>query len=220
MLFRSTIRIAGVPSLKARNTHTVIPDRIEAGTYMSMAAAFGDGVTIKNVIPEHLESYTSKLIEMGVNLDIGEDAIHVYPSDQLQPVSIKTMPYPGFATDLQQPITPLLLMANGESMIQDTIYPKRVKHIAELRRMGGDVDSEKPGHIRVNYSPRLIGTDVEAAEIRAGAALVIAAIMAEGETVINDADHILRGYDRIQDKLTALGADVSIEGIDLINLMP
>ncbi|WP_349533554.1 UDP-N-acetylglucosamine 1-carboxyvinyltransferase [Leuconostoc citreum] len=215
-----TIRIAGVPSLKARNTHTVIPDRIEAGTYMSMAAAFGDGVTIKNVIPEHLESYTSKLIEMGVNLDIGEDAIHVYPSDQLQPVSIKTMPYPGFATDLQQPITPLLLMANGESMIQDTIYPKRVKHIAELRRMGGDVDSEKPGHIRVNYSPRLIGTDVEAAEIRAGAALVIAAIMAEGETVINDADHILRGYDRIQDKLTALGADVSIEGIDLINLMP
>ena len=86
--------------------------------------------------------------------------------------------------------------------------------------MGGDVDTEKPGHIRVNYSPRLIGTDVEAAEIRAGAALVIAAIMAEGETVINDADHILRGYDRIQDKLTALGADVSIEGIDLINLMP
>lgn len=215
-----TIRIAGVPTLKATNTHTVIPDRIEAGTYMSMAAAFGDGVTIKNVIPEHLESYTSKLIEMGVNLDIGEDAIHVYPSDTLQPVNIKTMPYPGFATDLQQPITPLLLMADGESIIQDTIYPKRVKHIAELRRMGGDIDSEKPGKIRVNHSPRLIGTDVAAAEIRAGAALVIAAVMAEGDTVINDADHILRGYDRIQEKLTGLGADISIEGIDLINLMP
>ncbi|MGX7051660.1 UDP-N-acetylglucosamine 1-carboxyvinyltransferase [Leuconostoc palmae] len=215
-----TIRIAGVPSLKARNTHTVIPDRIEAGTYMSMAAAFGNGVTIKNVIPEHLESYTSKLIEMGVNLEIGEDTIHVYPSNTLQPVTIKTMPYPGFATDLQQPITPLLLMAEGESLIRDTIYPKRVKHIAELRRMGGDIDSEIPGKIRVNHSPRLIGTTVEAAEIRAGAALVIAAIMAEGQTVINDADHILRGYDRIQDKLTALGADITIEGIDLINLMP
>ncbi|ADG40642.1 MULTISPECIES: UDP-N-acetylglucosamine 1-carboxyvinyltransferase [Leuconostoc] len=215
-----TIRIAGVPSLKARNTHTVIPDRIEAGTYMSMAAAFGDGVTIKNVIPEHLESYTSKLIEMGVNLDIGEDTIHVYKSDDLKPVNIKTMPYPGFATDLQQPITPLLLMASGESSINDTIYPKRVKHVEELRRMGGDIDSDRPGHIRVNHSPRLVGTDVEAAEIRAGAALIIAAIMAEGETIINDADHILRGYDRIQDKLTTLGADITIEGIDLINLMP
>ncbi|AFT82152.1 UDP-N-acetylglucosamine 1-carboxyvinyltransferase [Leuconostoc carnosum] len=215
-----TIRISGVPSLKASNTHTVIPDRIEAGTYMSMAAAFGNGVAIKNVIPEHLESYTSKLIEMGVNLDIGEDVIYVYRSDTLNSVNIKTMPYPGFATDLQQPITPLLLMANGESLITDTIYPKRVKHIAELRRMGGDIASDKPGKIKISHSPRLIGTDVEAAEIRAGAALVIAAIMAEGVTVINDADHILRGYDRIQKKLTGLGADISIEGIDLINLMP
>ena len=215
-----TIRIAGVPTLKARNTHTVIPDRIEAGTYMSMAAAYGDGVTIKNVIPEHLESYTSKLIEMGVNLDIGEDAVHVYKSDALKPVAIKTMPYPGFATDLQQPITPLLLIAQGESTIIDTIYPKRVKHIAELRRMGGDIASAKPGEIKINQSPRLVGTDVEAAEIRAGAALVIAAIMADGETIINNADHILRGYDRIQEKLTSLGADINIEGIDLINLMP
>ena len=215
-----TIRISGVPSLKASNTHTVIPDRIEAGTYMSMAAAFGNGVAIKNVIPEHLESYTSKLIERGVNLDIGEDVIYVYRSDTLNSVNIKTMPYPGFATDLQQPITPLLLMANGESLITDTIYPKRVKHIAELRRMGGDIASDKPGKIKISHSPRLIGTDVEAAEIRAGAALVIAAIMAEGVTVINDADHILRGYDRIQKKLTGLGADISIEGIDLINLMP
>ncbi|WEV54197.1 UDP-N-acetylglucosamine 1-carboxyvinyltransferase [Leuconostocaceae bacterium ESL0723] len=215
-----TIRIAGVPKLVARNTHTVIPDRIEAGTYMSMAAAYGDGVTIKNVIPEHLESYTSKLIEMGVNLDIGEDEIHVYPSEDLQPVSIKTMPYPGFATDLQQPITPLLLRAQGESTIMDTIYPKRVRHIAELRRMGADISSPEPGIIKVNHSDRLLGTEVEAAEIRAGAALIIAAIMAEGETVINEADHILRGYDRIQEKLTQLGVDVDISGIDLINLMP
>lgn len=157
---------------------------------------------------------------MGVNLDIGEDAVHVYKSDALKPVAIKTMPYPGFATDLQQPITPLLLIAQGESTIIDTIYPKRVKHIAELRRMGGDIASAKPGEIKINQSPRLVGTDVEAAEIRAGAALVIAAIMADGETIINNADHILRGYDRIQEKLTSLGADINIEGIDLINLMP
>ncbi|CAH1852557.1 UDP-N-acetylglucosamine 1-carboxyvinyltransferase [Convivina praedatoris] len=215
-----TIRIMGVDQLIARNTHTVIPDRIEAGTYMSMAAAFGDGVTIKNVIPEHLESFTSKLIEMGVNLDIGEDAIHVYPSEELQAVAIKTMPYPGFATDLQQPVTPLLLLADGESTIYDTIYPKRVRHIAELRRMGGDISSLKPGEIKINHSARLVGTTVEAAEIRAGAALIIAGIMADGTTVINNADHILRGYDRIQEKLTDLGVDIAIEGIDLINLMP
>ncbi|MBU7455066.1 UDP-N-acetylglucosamine 1-carboxyvinyltransferase [Leuconostoc fallax] len=214
------IRIAGVPHLKARNTHTIIPDRIEAGTYMSMAAAMGDGVLIKNVIPEHLESYISKLIEIGVNIEIDEDQVYVYKSDNLHPAHIKTLPFPGFATDLQQPITPLLMLAEGESTITDTIYPKRVRHIPELRRMGGDIDSAVAGEIIVNQSKRLIGTDVQAAEIRAGAALIIAALMAKGTTTIHDADHILRGYDRIAEKLTDLGAEVSIEGIDLINLMP
>ncbi|MGO1337703.1 MAG: UDP-N-acetylglucosamine 1-carboxyvinyltransferase, partial [Leuconostoc fallax] len=132
----------------------------------------------------------------------------------------KTLPFPGFATDLQQPITPLLMLAEGESTITDTIYPKRVRHIPELRRMGGDIDSAVAGEIIVNQSKRLIGTDVQAAEIRAGAALIIAALMAKGTTTIHDADHILRGYDRIAEKLTDLGAEVSIEGIDLINLMP
>ncbi|MDF7637627.1 UDP-N-acetylglucosamine 1-carboxyvinyltransferase [Leuconostocaceae bacterium ESL0958] len=215
-----TIRITGVSSLRAQNTHTVIPDRIEAGTYMSLAAAFGDGVMIQNVIPEHLESYTSKLLEMGVDLKIGDDQIYVGPSKPLQPVAIKTMPYPGFATDLQQPITPLLFLAEGESTILDTIYPQRIRHVAELRRMGAEISSLNPGEIKINHSDRLVGTNVEAAEIRAGAALIIAAVMADGQTIIGNASHILRGYDRLYEKLSGLGVDVTIEGVNLINLMP
>ncbi|MFN1208390.1 UDP-N-acetylglucosamine 1-carboxyvinyltransferase, partial [Enterococcus lactis] len=107
------------------NTHIIIPDRIEAGTYLSMAAAYGDGVKIQNVIPEHLESFIAKLQEMGIDLQINEDSIYVPKTEELKNIEIKTMPYPGFATDLQQPITPLLLMAAGDSTIIDTIYPKR-----------------------------------------------------------------------------------------------
>ena len=206
-----TIRIAGVPSLKARNTHTVIPDRIEAGTYMSMAAAFGDGVTIKNVIPEHLESYTSKLIEMGVNLDIGEDAIHVYPSDQLQPVSIKTMPYPGFATDLQQPITPLLFMTEGPSFVTDTIYPARFKHVEELQRMGANIKSDE-GTAVIKPST-LNGAEVYASDLRAGACLITAGLIAEGVTTIFNVKHIYRGYTNIVEHLKALGADIWTETV-------
>ena len=215
-----TIRITGVDTLKAQNTHSVIPDRIEAGTYMSLAAAYGNGVTIQNVIPEHLESYTSKLMEMGVDMQIGDESIYIGPSHDLKPVAIKTMPYPGFATDLQQPITPLLFLAEGESTIIETIYPERIRHISELRRMGANVSSLNPGEIKVNHSERLVGTTVEAAEIRAGAALVIAAVMADGQTVIDNASRILRGYDRIAEKLRGLGVDLKIEGVDLINLMP
>lgn len=115
----------------------MIPDRIEAGTYLALAAAVGDGVHVTNVIHEHLESFLSKLEEMGVNMDVREDSIFVHPVDKLKPVNIKTYPYPGFATDLQQPITPLLLKAEGESVIEDTIYQQRVNHIPELARMGG-----------------------------------------------------------------------------------
>ncbi len=130
------IRIEGVPTLKAKATHTIIPDRIEAGTYLSMAAAVGDGITINNVIPEHLEAFTAKLVEMGVDITINEDSIYVGKSVELNPIQVKTMPFPGFATDLQQPITPLLLRAKGSSMIVDTIYPKRVKHISQLQKNG------------------------------------------------------------------------------------
>lgn len=204
------IRIEGVSTLKATNVHTIIPDRIEAGTFLSLAAAMGDGVRIKNIIPEHLESFTAKLVEMGVQLQVDEDEAYVAKSDDLNAIQVKTMPFPGFATDLQQPITPLLLKAQGSSIIVDTIYPQRVKHISQLQKMGAKVRSEND-MIIVEHTDALKGATVEAGEIRAGASLMIAALMAEGETQILNADNILRGYGSIVEKLTALHADVSIE---------
>lgn len=205
-----TIRITGVDTLQSMNTHTIIADRIETGTYLSLAAAMGDGVMLNNVIPEHLEAYTSKLIDMGVDLQIDSDKIYVPKTDHLKPISVKTMPYPGFATDLQQPLTPLLSKAAGESTIVDTIYPKRVKHIPELQKMGMDIEAQD-GRIVVRHTEKLHGADVKAGEIRAGASLMIAGLMADGETVIHDADHILRGYDRVVWKLNQLNANVRIE---------
>lgn len=169
----------------------------------------GDGIVVKNVIPEHLESFTAKLIEMGVPLEISEDSIYVPRVTELTPIQVKTMPFPGFATDLQQPLTPLLFRAAGSSVIIDTIYPKRIKHIAELRKMGANIRSED-GMIVVDPSDDLIGGHVQAGEIRAGASLVIAGLMATGDTEIDQADNILRGYDRIVAKLTALNANVEI----------
>ncbi|WP_054737078.1 UDP-N-acetylglucosamine 1-carboxyvinyltransferase [Secundilactobacillus similis] len=204
------IRIEGVPALRATNVHTIIPDRIEAGTFLSLAAAAGDGIQINNIIPEHLESFTAKLIEMGVNLEMGEDKVYVGRSDDLKAIQVKTLPFPGFATDLQQPITPLLLRATGSSMIVDTIYPQRIKHISQLQKMGAQIRAERD-MIVVDHTDHLNGAVVDAGEIRAGASLMIAALMADGTTEIENADNILRGYGSIVAKLTALGADVAIE---------
>lgn len=205
-----TIRITGVKTLQSMNTHTIIADRIEAGTYLSLAAALGDGVMIHNVIPEHLESFISKMIEMGVELQIDSDKIYVPKSSHLHPVTVKTMPFPGFATDLQQPLTPLMSLADGDSTIVDTIYPKRVKHISQLQKMGMKIEAHD-GMIIVKHTEKLHGAEVSAGEIRAGAALTIAGLMADGQTVINNAGNILRGYDRIVWKLNRLHANVSIE---------
>lgn len=205
------IRIEGVSKLVAQNTHIIIPDRIEAGTYLAMASAYGDGVNIHNVIPEHLESFIAKLLEMGIDLKINEDSIYVPKSHKLNGIEIKTMPYPGFATDLQQPITPLLLKANGDSTIIDTIYPKRTKHISELNKMGAKIRyNDRNGSIIVSHTDDLNGTTISAGEIRAGASEMIAGLMANGTTIINNADNILRGYDNIVDKLTQLNAEVEI----------
>ncbi|MFD1465681.1 UDP-N-acetylglucosamine 1-carboxyvinyltransferase [Lapidilactobacillus mulanensis] len=204
-----TIRIDGVPHLYARNSHTIIPDRIEAGTYLAMAAAVGNGVTVKNIISEHLDSFLAKMEEIGVHFDIVEDSIYVYPTGDLKMVTVKTMPYPGFATDLQQPITPLLLKAQGEGMIVDTIYPKRVRHVPELVRMGANITVEND-IILLHHTDKLQGTDVTADEIRAGASLMIAGLMAEGTTTIHKVENILRGYDRVMWKLEQLGADVEM----------
>lgn len=203
------IRIQGVDSLKSMNVHTIIPDRIEAGTYLSFAAANGSGVLVKNVITEHLDPFLSKLEEMGVRMEIDEDEIYVPGGDVLSPVNIKTSPFPGFATDLQQPITPLLMQARGSSTIIDTLYPERTKHIPEMQRMGARISS-KDGIITVGHSIDLSGTVVEAGEIRAGVSLVGLALMAKGTTVINKADNILRGYDRIVEKFRGLSVDLEV----------
>ncbi|MGM9906793.1 UDP-N-acetylglucosamine 1-carboxyvinyltransferase [Limosilactobacillus sp.] len=205
-----TIRITGVNTLQSMNTHTIIADRIETGTYLSLAAALGDGIMIHNVIPEHLESFTSKMIEMGVDLQIDSDKIYVPKVGHLKGIHVKTLPFPGFATDLQQPLTPLLSLADGDSTIVDTIYPKRVKHIPELQKMGMNIEAHD-GTIIVKHTDHLHGANVEAGEIRAGAALTIAGLMADGTTVINNAGNILRGYDRIVWKLNRLHANVAIE---------
>ena len=205
-----TIRITGVNTLQSMNTHTIIADRIETGTYLSLAAALGDGIMIHNVIPEHLESFTSKMIEMGVDLQIDSDKIFVPKVAHLKGIHVKTLPFPGFATDLQQPLTPLLSLADGDSTIVDTIYPKRIKHVPELQKMGMNIEAHD-GTIIVKHTDHLHGANVEAGEIRAGAALTIAGLMADGTTVINNAGNILRGYDRIVWKLNRLHANVAIE---------
>ena len=202
------ITIDGVDSLHGTR-HQVIPDRIEAGSYIAMAAAIGKGIKVKNVLYEHLESFIAKLEAMGVRMTVEEDAIFVEEQGDLKPVDIKTSPYPGFATDLQQPMTPLLLKASGRGKIIDTIYEKRVNHVPELARMGADIQV-LGGHIVYNGPTQLSGAPVKASDLRAGAALVTAGLMAEGQTEITNIEFILRGYSNIIEKLSDLGADIRL----------
>ena len=205
----SKITIDGVSRLKGC-IHEIIPDRIEAGTYISLAAAIGDGILVKNVIPQHIEALLSKLEEMGVDYNVTADSVYVFPVNKtLKPIEITTQTLPGFATDLQQPITPLLMKADGVSLVQDKIYPERFKHCEQLNKMGGRiVVNDGKAVIYGNSNLKLVGNNVRATDLRCGAGLIIAALMAEGETVIDDAYHIFRGYSNIVEKLSLLGADV------------
>ena len=202
------ITIDGVESLHGTR-HQVIPDRIEAGSYIAMAAAIGKGIKIKNVLYEHLESFIAKLEAMGVRMIVEEDAIFVEEQGDLKPIDIKTSPYPGFATDLQQPMTPLLLKASGRGKIIDTIYEKRVNHVPELARMGADIQV-LGGQIVYNGPTQLSGVPVKASDLRACAALVTAGLMADGQTEITNIEFILRGYSNIIEKLSDLGADIRL----------
>lgn len=202
----NVIRIDGVEELHGTK-HTIIPDRIEAGTFMIMAAVAGDGVTIDNVIPFHVEALTAKLREMGVKVEEYEEKIYIPKSTNLQAVDVKTLVYPGFPTDLQQPFSVLMTQAAGTSVITDSIYSARFKQIDELRRMNavGRVD----GRTAIITGPvKLEAAMVRASDLRAGAALVIAGLLAEGETEIQDIFHIERGYSSIIEKLQGLGADI------------
>ncbi|AVQ33537.1 UDP-N-acetylglucosamine 1-carboxyvinyltransferase [Staphylococcus muscae] len=204
----STIKITGVSHLSG-SRHTIIPDRIEAGTYMCIAAACGEEMYIDNIIPEHVEPLTVKLKELGVKIESGDDYMIVKSTAPYKNVDIKTLVYPGFATDLQQPITPLLFLADGPSFVTDTIYPERFKHVPELQNMNAAITADQ-GTATIKPS-QLVGTEVYASDLRAGACLIIAGLLADGVTTIYNVRHIYRGYSNIVETLKALGADIWTE---------
>lgn len=200
------IRIRGVKELRGCS-YSVIPDQIEAGTFMISAAATRGDITIKNVIPKHLESITAKLIEMGVVVEEGDDSVRVTVDGELKGVNIKTTPYPGFPTDIQQPMSSLLSTVPGRSMINESIYENRHKHTDELKKMGANIKVE--GRVAlIDGVEKLTGAIVVATDLRAGAAMVVAGLMAEGETEITNIEHIDRGYPHIEEKFRSLGADI------------
>ncbi len=206
----SEIRINGVKSLNGCFAE-VIPDRIEAGTYVIIGALVGEKLKIKNIIPDHIEALLLKMSEMGIEYELGDDNITISASTKpLKPVKIKTLGYPGFATDLQQPLTPLLTQCTGISSLEETIYENRFNNIPYINDMGATI--KIAGRVLKIAGPtKLKGCEVKATDLRAGASLVVAALAAEGETVIKDCDYILRGYDRIVEKLTTVGADIKIK---------
>ncbi len=200
------IKIRGVESLHGTQ-YSVIPDQIEAGTFMVMAAATGGDVLIKNVIPKHLEAVTSKLQKIGAVVEEYDDSIRVVGTGRLEKTTIKTMPHPGFPTDMQPQITTLLTIANGTSMVTESIFDNRFKYVDELRRMGADITVNGKVAVVEGVS-RLTGASVKATDLRAGAALIIAGLAASGTTEIEDVFHVERGYENIENKLKGLGADI------------
>ncbi|WP_134702480.1 UDP-N-acetylglucosamine 1-carboxyvinyltransferase [Ammoniphilus sp. YIM 78166] len=200
------IRITGKPQLLGCR-HSIIPDRIEAGTYMIATAATRGDVIIDQVIPRHLEGISAKLEEMGVRVIEEDESIRVIGETVYRSVDVKTGPYPGFATDLQQPMTALLTLAKGTSVVTDNIYTARFRHVDELVRMGAQIKVEGRSAI-IKGVNALQGSTVKAADLRAGAAMVVAALTAEGVTEILGVEHIDRGYDILEEKLRSLGADI------------
>ncbi|HHU90383.1 MAG TPA: UDP-N-acetylglucosamine 1-carboxyvinyltransferase [Clostridiaceae bacterium] len=201
------IRIRGVKSLKGNIVHNIIPDQIEAGTFMIAAAATRGDVLVKNVIPKHMESLTAKLIEMNVRVEEFDDSIRIYVKERLSKVNIKTLPYPGFPTDLQPPAAILLLQAEGISTITEGIFENRFQYIEELKRMGANIRVE--GRMAVIEGRcKLSGAPIKALDLRAGAACVIAALVADGETELTNVHYLDRGYENFVEKLGKLGADI------------
>ncbi|HIQ78200.1 MAG TPA: UDP-N-acetylglucosamine 1-carboxyvinyltransferase [Candidatus Scatomorpha intestinavium] len=203
-----SIKVNGVDRLHG-GTYTIIPDQIEAGTYMVACAAAGGEVKIKNVIPRHLESISAKLREMGVVIIEGEDSVVVKSSGKLHRVNVKTMPYPGFPTDMQPQVATALCLAEGTSVITEGIYDNRFKYTSELRKMGAQIQVDGRTAVIEGVS-RLSGAPVAACDLRAGAAMVIAGLCAEGTTYVEDIHYIERGYENFVGKLRSLGADIAL----------
>jgi len=203
------IKVRGVPRLTG-GTYSIIPDQIEAGTYMAAAAAAGGEVLIKNVIPKHLECITAKLTEMGVEVVEFDDAVLVRRHGPLSRTNVKTMPYPGFPTDMQPQLTAALCLARGASMVTEGVWENRFRYVDELKRMGAHITVDGRVAI-VDGNGKLTGAPVKACDLRAGAAMVIAGLAAEGTTVVEDVSHIERGYEQLVGKLQAIGADITRE---------
>lgn len=206
----SEIKIVGVNHLHSC-FHEVVPDYIEAGTYMILASIIGKKVTISNIIPDHLESLISKLEDIGVPMEIGIDFIRISAPDKLMATNIKTQVYPGFPTDLQQPMATLLTQAVGKSIINETIWENRFLNLTELNKMGATTELLSNSKAVIVGPTKLHGKKVKATDLRAGASLVIAGLVADGKTTIENADYILRGYEGIVDKLTKVGAKIKLE---------
>lgn len=201
------IKIRGVEKLKGGKVHAIIPDQIETGTFMIAAAATGGDVTVRNVIPKHMESLTAKLREMNVKVELGEDQIRVVGNSEIQKAHIKTLPYPGFPTDLHPQIAVLLSMAHGTSTITEGVWDLRFQYVDELKRMGANIKVE--GRMAVIEGvEQLSGAPVKAMDLRAGAAMVVAGLIAKGTTEVHNIKYIDRGYEGFEKKLKSLGADI------------
>ena len=207
----STIKIEGVDYL-GKCFHEVIPDRIEAGTYIIIGALCGNPLKVDNIIPEHVDSLISKLEEIGVDIQVGADYVIVTRGEKYKSTNVKTAVYPGFPTDLQQPFTVLLTQSNGKSKVTETIWENRFMHIPYLNDLGADIVVKNQTATIVGKS-ELKGTNVVATDLRAGAAMVAAVLKAEGKTTITNVEHILRGYEQIIEKLTSVGAKIEIKEI-------
>ena len=205
------IKVRGVERLRG-GTYSIIPDQIEAGTYMAAVAAAGGEVLIKNVIPKHLDCITAKLVEMGVDVEEQDDAVLVRRYGPLSRTNIKTMPYPGFPTDMQSQIGAVLCLARGTSVITEGVWDNRYRYVDELRRMGAHIQVD--GKVAVIEGvDKLTGAPVHACDLRAGAAMVIAGLAAQGVTEIDAIHHIERGYETLVEKLSAVGADIKVVSV-------
>ena len=204
----STIRIEGVEHLH-KGMIEVIPDRIEAGTYIIMGALIGNNLEINNIIPEHIDALLSKLRDMNIPYELKSNSVIISKPEIIKPTNIKTAVFPGFPTDIAQPMMVLLTQANGVCMYEETIWENRMGHVKYLNMMGANIKSGNTNAVVIGPT-KLYGSDVEATDLRGGAAMVLAGLIAEGTTKISSVEHILRGYDSIVDKLKNVGAEIKI----------
>jgi UDP-N-acetylglucosamine 1-carboxyvinyltransferase len=189
---------------------TVIPDRIEAGTYIIAGALTGENLQVKNVIPQHIKSLTDVLEKMGAKIKIKSNSVVISKTDNLKPVDVVTMPYPGFPTDLQQPLTTLLATVEGESHIKETIYENRFRNVKYLNQLGANIKLDNENEITITGPANLVGSEVVSTDLRGGACLVLAGLVCKGTTRITSIEHIIRGYEHLTDKLSNINANIKM----------